>query len=96
MAVPSKLTSYFISGKPIVAATDPCSGTAHEIKLSGGGHLVPAGDPEALLTAVGEVGQDRETALKLGASGRAYALSTLSSSAAIERYESWCRSLATH
>lgn len=93
MAVPSKLTSYFISGKPVVAATDASSGAAHEIELSGGGVLVPPGDPAALLRAVRTIGRDNATAERLGASGRDFAVNTLSSATAVERYESWCRSL---
>ena len=41
MAMPSKLTSYFQAGKPVLAATDEGGFTAKEIALSG------AGDPGA-------------------------------------------------
>ena len=38
MAVPSKLTSYFATGRPVIAATDPGSITAEEIeRLRGAG-----------------------------------------------------------
>ncbi len=47
-AVPSKLTSYFSAGRPVVAATSALSTTAHEVERSGGGVRVEAGDPEQL------------------------------------------------
>lgn len=93
MAVPSKLTSYFVSGRPVVAATDPGSGSACEIELSGGGRLVPAGDPAALLSTVRQIGCDRSLAERMGAAGQAFAASTLSAAAAMHRYERWCHSL---
>lgn len=93
MAVPSKLTSYFVSGKPVVAATDPNSGTAHEIDVSGGGLRIPPGDPGALLAAVRNMGTDRQTAERLGAMGRRFATETLDAGTAVDRYEQWCRSL---
>lgn len=93
MAVPSKLTSYFISGRPVVAATDANSGAAYEVTASGAGRLVPSGDPEELLSAVVEIGNDPATASRLAANGRAYATSTLSAAKAIEHYDAWCHTL---
>ncbi len=42
MAVPSKITSYFTTGNPVVAATRSDSITASEIECSGGGLVVAA------------------------------------------------------
>lgn len=47
-AVPSKLTSYFATGRPVLAATDETSVTADEVRASGAGVVIPAGDPEVL------------------------------------------------
>lgn len=47
-AVPSKLTSYFATGRPILAATEETSVTAEEIRASGAGCIVNPGEPEAL------------------------------------------------
>src|ERR1700759_4856220 len=49
MSVPSKLTSYFSAGRPVLAATDANGVTAREIRDAGAGVVVPAGDPAALL-----------------------------------------------
>jgi colanic acid biosynthesis glycosyl transferase WcaI len=95
MAVPSKLTSYFVSGRPVVAATDPTSGTAHEITLSGGGTLVPPGDPAALLSAVVAVGSDATAGAQMGVRAREFASTTLGAQQAIDAYASWCQSLVT-
>lgn len=47
-ALPSKLTTYFATGRPVLAATDATSTTADEIRASGAGRVVPPADPEAL------------------------------------------------
>ncbi|MEA5153334.1 glycosyltransferase family 4 protein [Raineyella sp.] len=51
-AVPSKLTTYFVTGLPVLAATEPTSTTADEIRASGAGVTVRSGDPAALVEAV--------------------------------------------
>lgn len=51
-AVPSKLTSYFAVDRPVLAATEPTSVTADEIRASGAGRVVAPGEPEALVQAV--------------------------------------------
>jgi colanic acid biosynthesis glycosyl transferase WcaI len=94
MAVPSKLTSYFSAGRPILAATDEDSITASEIAASGAGLRVDADRPEALLLTSLELGSDRDRALALGARGRGYCAEVLSAEAAINHYEKWAVGLA--
>lgn len=86
MAVPSKLTSYFSSGRPVVAATDSGSVTASEIAASGAGMQVPAGQPAALLEAVLSLHADPVHAEELGRSGQQYRKSVLSADSAISRF----------
>lgn len=43
MSLPSKLTSYFSAGAPIVAAVPASGGTAAEVRRSGAGVVVPPG-----------------------------------------------------
>lgn len=88
MAVPSKLTSYFDAGRPVVAATDPDGITASEITASGAGVSVQAGRPEAVLSAVESLASDPSTASQLGAKGRRYRERVLEESAAIARWVS--------
>ncbi|ORV34883.1 glycosyltransferase WbuB [Mycolicibacterium confluentis] len=94
MAVPSKLTSYFRSGKPIVAATDAAGLTAAELAASGAGIVVPADRPEELVRAALRLGEHRELADQLAAAGQRYCDAMLSEDTAMDRYEAWIMDLA--
>lgn len=87
MAVPSKLTSYFASGRPVLAATDAGSTTASEINASGGGMRVEPGDPEALLEGARRLASDLTLATVLGTAGRRYRTEVLGADAAIASFE---------
>ncbi|KQO62323.1 glycosyltransferase family 4 protein [Curtobacterium sp. Leaf261] len=86
MAVPSKLTSYFNAGRPVLAATDPGSVTESEVLRAGGGVVVPAGDPAALVDAAEQLGADHARADSLGRAGLAFRREHLSEGAAMDRY----------
>jgi len=77
MSLPSKLTSYFAAGRPVVAAVPPDGSTAREILRSGGGVVVPIGDPDELNGVVARLKEDPEWAGSLGMAGRQYAESSL-------------------
>ena len=87
MALPSKLTSYFAAGRPVVAAVAPGSETAHEVEWSGGGIVCPPDDPGALLEAICRVAGDPGLAAHLAKSAQAFARDTLSREAALRGYE---------
>ena len=87
MSVPSKLTSYFSTGRPVIAATDEDSVTAREIAASQGGVLVPAGNPDALLVAAEELGHDSERSRSLGAAGLRFREHALDEMLAISAFE---------
>jgi colanic acid biosynthesis glycosyl transferase WcaI len=93
MAVPSKLTTYFSTGKPVVAATDQSSAAAVEICSAGAGVVVAAGDPRALLGSVLAIGRDKAAAAQFGEAGKRYSRNTLDRSTAISRFDEWCRGL---
>lgn len=96
MAVPSKLTSYFSAGRPVVAATDVSGITAEEIRTADAGVVVPAGDPEALLDAVTTLAADPGHAEHLGKNGRLYRKTVLDEESAINRFtEMLTRLIAT-
>lgn len=86
MAMPSKLTSYFDAGRPVVAATDPHGITASEIKTSGAGVVVPAGDPSALLNAILDMREHSDRAAEYAENGRAHRHAVLSKQAAINQW----------
>jgi colanic acid biosynthesis glycosyl transferase WcaI len=87
MSLPSKLTSYFASGRPVIAAASADSETAAEIAAAGAGLVVPPGDPAAFRDAIVALEHDRRRADTLGMSGKAYAESTLSRESALSEYE---------
>ena len=94
MSVPSKLTSYFAAGRPVVAATDPRSASTREMHAAGAGTCVTSGQPQELLDTALHTGTDRAGATKLGVRGRDYARQVLSESAALDAYEAWIYRLA--
>ena len=73
MSLPSKLTSYFASGRPIVAAVPPEGVSAAEVTRSNAGLLVPAGEPDQLLSALNHLRREPEIAARLGAAGPPFA-----------------------
>jgi glycosyltransferase involved in cell wall biosynthesis len=93
MAVPSKLTSYFSAGRPVVAATDVTGITADEIRSADAGVVVPAGDPAALLDAVSSLAADPEGSRRLGANGRHYRSTVLDEESAIDQFTEMLRRL---
>ncbi len=89
MSMPSKLTSYFAAGRPILAATDADGFTAGEIARAGAGICVDAGCPDVLLREAVRLGTDRALARQFAESGLRYVASTLSAETALDRYEEW-------
>ncbi len=103
MAVPSKLTSYLNSGKPVLAATDSDSFTAAEVAASGAGVRVPPDRPDLLLREAVRLGTDSALAIRFADAGRRYCATVLSEHEALDRYEEWildlvhaARGLGTH
>lgn len=88
MCVPSKLTSYFASGRPVLAATDALGITAQEVITAQAGVAVPAGDPAALLEGAKGLAADREESTRLGENGKRYKETVLEETFAIERFDS--------
>lgn len=94
MSVPSKLTSYFTTGRPVLAVTEADSATAGEILSSGAGVTVEPGNPAALLAAAERLGEDESLGSALGKAGQRFAEQKLAESAAIVQYETWLQTIA--
>jgi len=65
MAAPSKLTSYFAAGRPVVASVSPAGIVATSMAASGAGPVVESGNAAALLSAIERLklaGDDRDRA----------------------------------
>lgn len=88
MAVPSKLTSYFASGRPVLAATDDRGITAQEVRNADAGLIVAAGDPHALLEGAKALAASPEESTRLGGNGKRYKETVLEATFAIDRFDS--------
>lgn len=88
MSVPSKLTSYFSTGLPVIAATDAASVTAQELQLSGGGVRVDADSPEALVAEAERLAANTTLSRDYGSAGRRFSAQLLTPGTAIKRFES--------
>ncbi len=87
MSVPSKLTSYFAAGRPVLASVADAGGTAQEVRRSGAGALVRPEDPAAFAAAVHALEREPERAARLAAAGPAYVEAELSSTAGLARVD---------
>jgi glycosyltransferase involved in cell wall biosynthesis len=97
MSLPSKLTSYFLSGRPVVAAVAPGGATAELIRAAGGGVVVAAGRPEGILHAIEDLRARPAAASRLGSAGRMYATRELSAERSLGALERMVSELsATH
>ncbi|SFC68489.1 glycosyltransferase [Streptomyces aidingensis] len=85
MSVPSKLTSYFTAGRPVIASVAEAGGTAEEIRRSDAGWLVAPEDPAALVAAAREMAADPGAADAVGARGFDYARTHLGRQAGLGR-----------
>lgn len=78
MALPSKLTSYFASDRPVLAASNEDSATAAELRRAEAGVRVEPGHPSELLHAVRVLAGDEEHMRALAAAGSRYRRAVLS------------------
>lgn len=85
MSMPSKLTSYLQSGRPVLAAVAAGSAAGTEVERSRAGVLVPPDDPAALLAAAVRLGDDPALRAELGARGPAFVAANLSRGAGLAR-----------
>lgn len=95
MAVPSKLTSYFNAGVPVIAATDQDSVTAYEIANSGGGLRVDAADPLALVLTAEELAKEPTIRTSLAQNALRFRHETLSEATAVAHYDEFIKNLAS-
>jgi glycosyltransferase involved in cell wall biosynthesis len=96
MSVPSKLTTYFTAGRPVVAATHPRSGAAALMTAAGAGRVVRAGDPDAILGAMEALAESPEGAEALGENGQRYAAEHLTGGASLRRKTAGLRGRVRH
>ena len=86
-ALPSKLTSYFRTGLPVLAATHPDSMTSKEIEFSRAGIRVDAGSPAALLDGMRRLTSDTDLSENLGRAGLRFYEQHLQQDSAIREFD---------
>jgi glycosyltransferase involved in cell wall biosynthesis len=94
MALPSKLTSYFASGRPVLAAVSAQSEAAREMRAAGGGILVSPEAPGELARTILELRDDPSRARALGEKGLSYSAQHLGERAACMEFDRFLRFLA--
>ena len=73
-SVPSKLVSYLLAGRPVLAMVLPESETARAISAAGAGWMLPPGEPEALAAAIRAiVDLPGDELRRRGSAGKAFA-----------------------
>lgn len=91
MSLPSKLTSYLFSGRPVLAAV-PLQGATAKY-LEGIAAIVPAGNPGALVDGLLNLRRDVAVGKKLADAGLAFAQKNLNAEVGRARYMEWIRAL---
>lgn len=92
LVMPSKLGGMLASGRPVIAATEPCTQLAQEIE--GCGIVVPPGDPAALATAVKTLATDPILRQNLGNGAEARAKSHWNKAKVLATFEAKLRAIA--
>jgi glycosyltransferase involved in cell wall biosynthesis len=91
MSLPSKLTSYLYSERPVLAAVP--RGGATWMFLDGVAELVEAGDPVALARKIEELSGQPEKLNDLARRGREFADANLSPEVGRKKYLDWVEGL---
>jgi glycosyltransferase involved in cell wall biosynthesis len=86
MSLPSKLTSYFAAGRPVLGAVPEQGWTAAVLDASNAAVRVPAEEPGQLLDAALELAGDDERRVLLGKAATEYCHARYGSSAGLGRY----------
>jgi putative colanic acid biosynthesis glycosyltransferase WcaI len=94
MSLPSKLASYFVSGRPVIAAVSPSSDAAREVRAARAGLVILPDEPMALAKSILLLKRQRRLAERLGARGKAYADTELTSIAGLGQFDNLLEVLA--
>jgi glycosyltransferase involved in cell wall biosynthesis len=85
-SVPSKLISYLLAGRPVLALAVAGSDTADAVLASGAGVVVEPDDPGALAQAIRSMKRlPREERQRMGRAGRAWAMANVTTEVCLPR-----------
>jgi colanic acid biosynthesis glycosyl transferase WcaI len=93
MSLPSKLTSYLVAARPVLAAVPADGATAGLINRAGAGPVVPSAEPAMLLDTVVALGADPERQAEHGRQGLAYAQAHLTRNAGLAATRAFVRGI---
>ena len=91
MSLPSKLTSYLYSERPVIAAV-PRGGATWKF-LEGVAELVDAGDPKKLATKIEELSKNQSRLDQLAMLGSEFAVKHLDPEVGRAKYLNWVQEL---
>lgn len=91
MSLPSKLTSYLFSGRPVIAAV-PSKGATWNF-LEGIAELVEAGNPKLLAKSIQDLRQNKDKRDKLANKGLEFARKNLEAEIGRKKYLDWVNRL---
>ncbi len=94
MSLASKLTSYFMTSRPVIASVASTSETGRELEAAQAGLLTPADDPHALMRAIDWMREHPKEAAEFGAAGRAYADQHLTTASVLADYDVFIEKVA--
>jgi colanic acid biosynthesis glycosyl transferase WcaI len=84
--VPSRLYGILAVGRPVLAAADAESETAHVVEEAGCGLVVPPGRPDLLAAALRELHAGEHDLEEMGRRARAWVTAAADRRVAVERY----------
>jgi glycosyltransferase involved in cell wall biosynthesis len=87
MSLPSKLTSYFCSGRPVAAAVHAGGASWRELARAGAPDPAPASEPAALVALVSRLAGAPQLREQYGAAALAYARQHLTFAGAMARID---------
>lgn len=94
MCLPSKLTSYFRAGRPVVAAVRSDGATGAELAMSRAALVVPPDDPRALLAGVRRLAEEVALVQDMVANGWSYGEAQHDRGRTLERIEEFLAGLS--
>jgi glycosyltransferase involved in cell wall biosynthesis len=93
MCVPSKLMSYYLAARPVIAAVDPDGITADDVRDAKAGIVIPPGDPQRLLNEVIALARDKQALEDMGNAGHLFIQNNFARDTTIAAISDWLTEL---
>jgi colanic acid biosynthesis glycosyl transferase WcaI len=93
---PSKLLAYMAASRPVLAVVNDRSEAAHVVRASGGGMVIPPGEPELFAAAVHRLRGDGALRQQMGLSGRKWVQSHFGKQEALTAWDAALAKMLRH